>query len=207
MDKYKLISKYSKNDPLQEFTSGQALVLPVIEDVDTIYVIDCTESKSYDVDASDEDSGATDDYITLNGKKYDKAAVINGLNALGLSTKANAADSTIVRKVNALSDEDENTLLGGLIYYPVVTPTTLNFAKTADSTGKTVAVDSNDTANIATATATTNDAWITPTISNKVVTVKVAANSESSAPAREGTVIVTVGTKTATITVKQAANT
>lgn len=207
VDKYKLISKYSKNDPLQEFTSGQALVLPVIEDVDQIYVIDCTESKSYDVDASDEDSGATDDYITLNGKKYDKAAVINGLNALGVSTKANAADSTIVRKVNALSDEDENTLLGGLIYYPVVTPATLNFAKTADSTGKTVAVDSNDTANIATATATTNDAWITPTISNKVVTVKVAANSESSAPAREGTVIVTVGTKTATITVKQAANT
>ena len=207
VDKYKLISKYSKNDPLQEFTSGQALVLPVIEDVDTIYVIDCTESKSYDVDASDEDSGATDDYITLNGKKYDKAAVINGLKALGVSVKDNAADSTVVKKVNALSDEDEETLFKGLVYYPVVTPATLNFAKTADNTGKTVAVDSNDTANIATATATTEDAWITPTISNKVVTVKVAANSASSAPAREGTVTVTVGTKTATITVKQAANT
>lgn len=40
VDNYKLISKYSKNDPLQEFTSGQALVLPVIENVDQIYVID-----------------------------------------------------------------------------------------------------------------------------------------------------------------------
>lgn len=207
VDEYKLISKYSKNDPLREFTNSQSLVLPVIEDVDQIYVIDCTESKSYDVDASDEDSGATDDYITLNGKKYDKTAVINGLKALGVSVKDNAADSTVVKKVNALSDEDEAALLGGLVYYPVVTPATLNFSKSADSTGKTVNVDSNDTANIATATATTDDAWITPTISNKVVTVKVAANSEDSAPARTGTVTVTVGTKTATITVKQAANT
>lgn len=40
VDDYKLISKYSKNDPLQEFTSGQALVLPVIENVDQIYILD-----------------------------------------------------------------------------------------------------------------------------------------------------------------------
>lgn len=40
VDDYKLISKYSKTDPLQEFTSGQALVLPVIENVDQIYVLD-----------------------------------------------------------------------------------------------------------------------------------------------------------------------
>ena len=40
VDDYKLIAKYSKTDPLQEFTSGQALVLPVIENVDQIYVLD-----------------------------------------------------------------------------------------------------------------------------------------------------------------------
>lgn len=40
VDSYKLIAKYSKTDPLQEFTSGQALVAPVIENVDQIYVID-----------------------------------------------------------------------------------------------------------------------------------------------------------------------
>lgn len=43
VDEYKLISKYSKNDPLQEFTSGQALVLPVIENVDQIYTLDKSE--------------------------------------------------------------------------------------------------------------------------------------------------------------------
>lgn len=40
VDDYKLIAKYSKTDPLQEFTSGQALVLPVIENVDQIYMLD-----------------------------------------------------------------------------------------------------------------------------------------------------------------------
>lgn len=40
IDDYKLIAKYSKTDPLQEFTSGQALVLPVIENVDQIYMLD-----------------------------------------------------------------------------------------------------------------------------------------------------------------------
>lgn len=40
VDSYKLIAKYSKTDPLQEFTSGQAIVAPVIENVEEIYVID-----------------------------------------------------------------------------------------------------------------------------------------------------------------------
>lgn len=40
VDQYKLIAKYSKTDPLQEFTSGQAIVAPVIENVEQIYVLD-----------------------------------------------------------------------------------------------------------------------------------------------------------------------
>lgn len=43
IDDYKLIAKYSKNDPLQEWTSGQALVLPVIENVDQIYSLDSNQ--------------------------------------------------------------------------------------------------------------------------------------------------------------------
>ena len=206
VDKYKLISKYSKNDPLQEFTSGQALVLPVIEDVDQIYVIDCSEEKSYDVDTTAETADSEDTYITINGKKYVKADIIAGLKALGVDVKSNATDAVVMEKVNALSDKNEKTLLKGCVYFPVLTPSVLEFTKAADNTGKTVKVGTNDTANLATATATTTDAWITPTISEGVVTVKVAANSEASAPARNGSVTVTVGEKTATITVKQAAN-
>lgn len=43
VDDYKLIAKYSKTDPLQEFTSGQAIVAPVIEDVEQIYVLDANK--------------------------------------------------------------------------------------------------------------------------------------------------------------------
>lgn len=37
---YILVSKYSKNDPLKEFTSSQARVVPVIANVDRIYTLD-----------------------------------------------------------------------------------------------------------------------------------------------------------------------
>lgn len=41
-NEYTLVSKFSKNDPLEEFTSAQALALTVIENVDQIYQIDTT---------------------------------------------------------------------------------------------------------------------------------------------------------------------
>lgn len=39
-DDYILLSKYSKNDPVQEFTSSQAKVVPIINNVDRIYTLD-----------------------------------------------------------------------------------------------------------------------------------------------------------------------
>jgi hypothetical protein len=40
VDDYMLISKYSKVDPLTEFTAAQAMVLPVLNNVDRIYLLD-----------------------------------------------------------------------------------------------------------------------------------------------------------------------
>lgn len=39
-DEYILLSRYSTNDPLREFTSSQAMVVPVINNVDRIYTLD-----------------------------------------------------------------------------------------------------------------------------------------------------------------------
>ena len=39
-DEFILVSKYSKNDPLREFTSSQAMVIPIINNVDAIYTLD-----------------------------------------------------------------------------------------------------------------------------------------------------------------------
>jgi hypothetical protein len=204
LDQYKLISEFSTTKPLIEHTTGEALVIPVIENVDQIYTIDKTNAFVVDTDAETEDSGDT--YTTINGKKFVKSEAIAGLNALGANLPANATDDAVVKAVNALSDKDEAKFFKNVIYLPKLTPDSLSFAKTADSTGKTVKVDSNDKTNMATATATTTDAWITPAISNGVVTVKVAANSEASAPKRTGSVTVTVGEKSSTIAVEQAAN-
>lgn len=40
-DQFILVSKYSLVDPLREFTASQAMVLPIINNVDRIYQLDC----------------------------------------------------------------------------------------------------------------------------------------------------------------------
>ena len=108
LDDYKLISRYSVNDPsLVEKTTGQAIAAPVIEDVDTIYVLDST--KSVEVDSSAEADDTEDVYITYAGKKYAKAGFVAALNALtGGKMTATMTDEKILKKVNTLSEEQEN---------------------------------------------------------------------------------------------------
>lgn len=115
IDDYKLISRYSHNEPsLEEVTSGQALVLPVIEDVDQIYVIDCSESKSAEVDTEAEAQDAGDVYVTVNGVKYNKQELIAQLKTYGASVKTNSSDATVIAAYNALSDEQEAELKANL---------------------------------------------------------------------------------------------
>lgn len=112
VDFYKLISKYSKNDPaLMEVTSGQALVVPVIEDVDQIYSL---TTDSEEVDEEEEKKDTEDVYTTYKGKKYKKSDLIAALKAAGQKVNANAADGTIVNALNSLSDKDEDELLAKL---------------------------------------------------------------------------------------------
>jgi hypothetical protein len=112
LDQYKLISEYSTTKPLIEHTTGEALVIPVIENVDMIYTID--KSNAYEVDETAEAADTNDVYVTINSKKYSKAAVIAKLNAMGYVTAASVSDGTIMKKVNALSDEEEATFFAGL---------------------------------------------------------------------------------------------
>ena len=114
VDQYKLISKYSKTDPLQEFTNGQSLVLPVIEDVEQIYVIDCSEEKSASVDKEKEKLDTADTFTTVNGKKYKKADLIAQLKALDVKVAKNASDDTVIAAINSLSDEQEATLFANV---------------------------------------------------------------------------------------------
>lgn len=114
VDDYKLISRYRVTDPsFAEVTKGQALVLPVIENVDSIYVLDC--SKSIELDSSDADEeGGKDEKITIKGQQYKKAEVVKVLNEMGVSVKESNADSTIIRAINKLSDDEETAFLAAI---------------------------------------------------------------------------------------------
>ncbi len=108
VNRYCLISKYSKNDPLREFTSSQAIVLPVIENVDQIYLLDVSEAQ--EVDATAEAADATDVKVTIWETELVKADVVAALNAMGVKTNTNIGDATLINKINTLSAEQETAL-------------------------------------------------------------------------------------------------
>lgn len=112
LDQYKLISEFSTTKPLIEHTTGEALVIPVIENVDMIYTID--KSNAYEVDETAEAADTDDEYITINGKKYSKSDVAAQLTTMGYTTSATVQDATMMKKVNALSDEEEETFFAAL---------------------------------------------------------------------------------------------
>lgn len=107
VDDYKLVARYSVNDPsLVEKTTGQSIAAPIIEDTDQVYVLDST--KSVEVDETAEQEDEDDKFITYEGKKYNKASFVNALNALtGGRMSATSSDDAILKKVNTLSDEQE----------------------------------------------------------------------------------------------------
>jgi hypothetical protein len=95
-----LLKKWSTEEPFAEFTSSQCLALPVINNVSSIYLLNCEEAA---VDAQTE-GDANFDY---NGDSYTRTSVIAAINlALG-STKAKSTntDSTLLKYVNELSEE------------------------------------------------------------------------------------------------------
>lgn len=107
VDQYKLISKYSTNEPsLQEVTAGQALVVPVIEDVDQIYLLS-VDSQEVNTEQESKDTGDTK--TTYNGKTYNKSDLVSALKAAnieGITIKTNSSDETIIKALNTLSDEE-----------------------------------------------------------------------------------------------------
>lgn len=109
VDSYKLISRYSMTDPLQEFTNGQALVLPVIENVDQIYSLDISEAQTVDTVKESED--LEDEKITIWGETYKKPDFVKELNNLtGKKLSENIDDDKLIAAVNRLNDADEEAL-------------------------------------------------------------------------------------------------
>ena len=100
-DDFILLKKWHSPEPFAEFTSSQALVLPVINNVDSIYILNAEE-------AATDNQNEGDANFAYKGANYTKASVIAAINlAAGKAiAKTNNTDATLQKLVNELSDED-----------------------------------------------------------------------------------------------------
>jgi len=105
-----LLSKYGTNDPVREFTSSQALALPVLDNVTSIYLMDVS-----DADTSTQIEGNAN--WTYKGIDYTKASAITGLNAAspGQTLTTSSTDAAITKAVNKLNDEQILIFEGQLV--------------------------------------------------------------------------------------------
>lgn len=118
VDDFILLSKYATNDPFREYTSSQALVVPVINDVNSIYILDTNEAQST--------SGQTEEDATLTiygDSTVTVANLVNALNHEDVKSKPAAnldmTDVQLITLVNKLSNAKE-TALKAILEIPTV---------------------------------------------------------------------------------------
>jgi len=100
---YTLVSKYHNVDPIREFTSSQARVLPVLQDVDSIFYLN-TEDAPSATDAQTEG----DANILVKTNTVSRSDFITALNNVGVSKASDRnTDAKLLEYYNDLNDEDE----------------------------------------------------------------------------------------------------
>lgn len=108
---YILISKYSKTDPLEEFTAGQALCLPVIDGGDSIYLLHAngTGVVSTDVDSLSFTKAAntTGKKVTVHSDTAFTASVPEAATWVTLTTSGNVV--TVKVSANSASSAPERS--------------------------------------------------------------------------------------------------
>jgi hypothetical protein len=110
VDDFILVSKYHKNDPIREFTSSQALVLPVINNVDSIYIMNTKEAAT----DTQTEGDANFDY---KGTSYTKASVVASYLLIKPTSTItiDTADATLLKLINKLSAEEELAFVAELV--------------------------------------------------------------------------------------------
>jgi hypothetical protein len=97
-----LVKKWSTEEPFAEWTSSQALVIPVINNVDSIYLLNCEEAT-----ASLDTQTEGDAVYAYKGSNYTKSSVVSAINmATGKETaKSTNQDATLAKYIDALNEE------------------------------------------------------------------------------------------------------
>jgi hypothetical protein len=102
-----LVSKYSKTDPLEEFTSGQAIVLPVIDGADSIYMLEANEVEVVPANDPITSLSADNGLITVYDRSFAKVDVIAAVKSAGVSCASNILDATLIGKIQDFTTEQE----------------------------------------------------------------------------------------------------
>lgn len=96
-----LLKKWSTEEPFAEFTSSQCLALPVINNVSSIYLLNCEEADS----STQTEGDANFAYKSVN---YTRTSVIAAINLAKGKTvaKSTNTDALLLKYVNELSAEE-----------------------------------------------------------------------------------------------------
>lgn len=111
---YILLSKSGTTDPVSEMTAGQAMVIPVLQNVESLFYINTIDAQKLD-DSDNEkiaSGSSTDSKITIWSQELEKALVIGEFNKIEGVKKTNIsiADEKLIERINQLSNEEEADL-------------------------------------------------------------------------------------------------
>jgi len=97
-----LLKKWSTEEPFAEFTSSQCLALPVINNVSSIYLLNCEEAGT----DTQTEGDANFDY---KGTEYTKASVVASYLLIKPTSTITTAtpDANLMKLINKLSEEQE----------------------------------------------------------------------------------------------------
>lgn len=98
---YILVKKWHTNEPFSEFTSSQALCLPVIDNATSIFLLD---TKSANVEDEQTEGDANFDY---NGVSYTKESVVAAIKVVKPTSTVtvNSTDAELANIINKFNDE------------------------------------------------------------------------------------------------------
>ena len=98
---YILVKKWHTNEPFSEFTSSQALCLPVIDNASSIYLLD---SKVANVEDTQTEGDAN---FAYNGTNYTKASVVAAIKIVNPQSKVTTSttDAKLAEAINKFNEE------------------------------------------------------------------------------------------------------
>lgn len=108
VDDYILVSKYSEDEPLREFTKSEALVVPVLDNVDSIFILNTKSAEDDGTTGVEDEQTEGDEVFDYKGKKYTKDSVVAAINLAkpGTGAKSTWKDATLLKRINEFNAEE-----------------------------------------------------------------------------------------------------